>query len=245
MVSKRKFNKIKENDPESRIWKRTWQEQKTRNKLASVLRKKHKRLGEWKWVDSLLSKQYELEDKKLDFEISNLNWIIDTEEFSEKDLAFLENLSDSNLKKVKWFDNHWVRSVRHTFSDDRWNSSAKYPYYPKYVFLYEVCKDKASISDTTKNRLKSCAKAEVHELVYDEIKNDTFLYSYWESVIKHIFEYLPQKEVAEMMIYTRNMWTYSCIDVLLKNIDYFTELDDAYKKHINDTYEKFKKDWLI
>ena len=36
-MNKRKFNKAKEKNPESRIWKREWKYQQARNKLAKVL----------------------------------------------------------------------------------------------------------------------------------------------------------------------------------------------------------------
>ena len=46
MVTKREFNRIKKENPESRIWKRTWEEQKVRNELAKTLIKAWK-----KWVN--------------------------------------------------------------------------------------------------------------------------------------------------------------------------------------------------
>ena len=38
-MNKRKFNKIKEEKPESRIWQRNWSYQKARDNLAKALKK--------------------------------------------------------------------------------------------------------------------------------------------------------------------------------------------------------------
>ena len=44
MPNKLQFNRIKKNDPESKIWRRSWDEQKTRNELYNLIKKERKEL---------------------------------------------------------------------------------------------------------------------------------------------------------------------------------------------------------
>jgi hypothetical protein len=72
-------------------------------------------------------------------------------------------------------------------------------YYPKYVFLYEIFKDSSLIDEEIKVELKEKAESEIWEMIFDEIKNGTFLCGWSPSILEHIFEYVTQKEVVSKL----------------------------------------------
>ena len=234
------FLKIKEFSPESRIGRRTREEQKVRDELTNVLRKRRKNKMEWRWThDSIEKKFSKLKSKEQDGEIACVSRALESGEFTVHDLKFLERLSYSDLSKVPMYGIHWMRRISHSLIDERdWSKSYEYPIFPKYAFLYEICKDKSFIDETIKSELKEKAKAEVWEMVCDEIKNDTILYGRSRSFVEHIFEYIPQKVFANKLRWTWNAWTETNVDTLLQHIDWFTELDDDYKKEIRREYNK-------
>lgn len=74
-MNKRKFNKIKEENPESRIWQRNWSYEKARNSLAKALKKwrnnseKYKESEKYARMDYLLEKTFSNEPlNKTDYE---------------------------------------------------------------------------------------------------------------------------------------------------------------------------------
>ena len=69
MVTLLEFNRIKKENPESKIWKRTWEEQNIRNKLAKTLIKARK-----KWVSHPYNKQLELKNSVANKTIKDLEW---------------------------------------------------------------------------------------------------------------------------------------------------------------------------
>ena len=65
-MKKSEFLKIKESSRDSRIGRRSWKEQDTRNDLALVLKKERKRGQKWKEKSkSLERKETELRTKKI------------------------------------------------------------------------------------------------------------------------------------------------------------------------------------
>lgn len=240
--------------PESRIGKRFREEQEVRDDLARVLKKKKKRAERWKQTEKLDRKQHELETKKQHLELArhqelearkqHLEFVgvagrVGTDVWlTQNDLDYLEKLSFDDLCKMWKYREHRIRSFCHKASDSWVVTSKEYPYFPKYTFIYEIFRDKSWIDDEKKSELKEKAKSEVRKLVSDEIENDTFLYERDRSILEHIFEYIPQKTVANKLRWTWNMWTDSCVDVLWRHIDWFTELDEDYKKEIRREYNK-------
>ena len=226
--------------PESRIGKRSREQQKARDELVSLLKKKRQKEQKWKQISTRLErKQAKFESKKLDMEVKDMIGLLDSDQITSYDLKFLESLSYSDLSKIPRYSDHWMRRISHSYRDERnWEESRKYPIFPKYVFLYEISKDKPLIPEEKKLELREKAKMEVRQLVVDEIKWDTFLYERDRSTLEHIFEYIPQKTVANKLRWTWNMWTDTCVDVLLRYIDWFPELDEDYKKEIKREYDK-------
>ena len=327
-MKKSEFLKIKESSWDSRIGRRSWKEQDTRNDLALVLKKQRGRQQKWKEKsESLEKKERMLRDEKLNLEIESISRILESwYKLTLQDLKFLESLSDEDLCKIPVYQMCWkplkyvflfeifssVSSVnwdiksqlkekakeevldyvsketkRDTFILRRsrvsiekileyitpevfelkciewienlsmlgghygrmseichksWEAgivtSKKYPYSDKYVYLYERCKNNPLFGEKFKSKLKEKAKEEVWEMVCKEISNDTFLYQWQRSTLEHIFEYIPQKTVANKLRWTWNMWTHTNVDVLLGYIDWFTELGEDYKKEIRREYNK-------
>ena len=236
-MKKSEFLKIKESTPDSRIGRRSWKEQDTRDDLAFVLKKQRRREKTWCGRSTLLIKmENKLKSKKLNFEIERASHSIDTDKFTEFDLKFLESLSYENLSKIPSYQIHWMRKIVHTASDVGVPTSWDYPYFPKYTFLYEICKDKTLISEETKIQLKEKAKDEVWKMVCDEIKADTVFYDKSKSFVKHVSEYIPQKVFANKLRWTWNMWCDTYVDALWRHIDWFTDLDEDYKKEIRREY---------
>ena len=232
-MKKQDFIKIRENTPYSRIGRRSRKEQEIRDELAVVLKRQRRQEMEWKGISrSLMKKKGKLEVQKHGMEIEDISKIIDTDQLKESDLKFLESLSRTDLCKIKKYTEHRMRRIVHTASEWGVVTWKEYPYYPKYAFLYEICKDKPLISEGTKSELKEKAKAEVWKMVCDEISNDTILYDKWPWFLKDVCEYVPQKVLANKIRWTGNAWTHTNVDVLWYHIDWFTELDEEYKKEI-------------
>ena len=180
-----------------------------------------------------------MERQKYDGEIACVSRVLERGEFTVHDLKFLESLSYSDLSKIPMYNLHWMRRISHSSTDVRdLSQSYEYPIFPKYAFLYEICKDKPFIDETIKSELKEKAKAEVWKMVCDEIENDTILYEKQRSFVEHIFEYIPQKVFANKLRWTGNAWTETNVDALISHIDWFTELDEDYKKEIRREYNK-------
>ena len=233
------FERIQQMSPSSRIGRRTRKEQMVRDDLAKVLKTKKKKEEKWKHTTRLEKKQQKLETQKHDGEIACVSRALERGEFTVYDLKFLESLSYSNLSKVPMYNVHWMRGISHIEEDVRdCSRSYKYPIFPKYTFLYEICRDKPFIDEVIKSELKEKAKAEVWKMVCDEIANDTFFYERPRSFVEHIFEYIPQKVLANKLRWTGNAWTETNLDVLLQHIDWFTELDEDYKREIKREYNK-------
>lgn len=233
------FERIQQMSPCSRIGRRTREEQIVRDDLAKVLKIKKKKEEKWKYPRRLEKKQQKLEKKKHEGEIACVSRALERGEFTVCDLKFLESLSYSDLSKVPIYNIHWMRSVFHSLIDERdWSRSYNYPIFPKYTFLYEICKDKSFIDETIKSELKEKAKAEVWKMVCDEIENDTILYGRSRSFLEHIFEYIPQKVFANKLRWTWNAWTETNVDILVRHIEWFTELDEDYKKEVIREYNK-------
>ena len=233
MVSKGKFNKIKEQNPESRIWKRTWEEQSTRNDLAKVLKKERRKTQKWKEIsDKLQSKENNLRNKLLEHDIARIDEKISNNEFTEKDLEFL--IENNVVTLLKDYRKHRLTSIRHSAWEAWVTTSSWYAYEPKDTFLYELCKDNPLISDEKKNELREKANKEVRAIVYAEISNDTILYEKPHGFVKHLSTYIPQKEFAEILMKTWNMWCASNIDVLAQHLDEFDELDEQFKEEIRE-----------
>ncbi len=238
MVSKRRFNKIKEEKPESKIWKRTWEEQDTRNDLAKVLKKERKLNQKWEWLpNKLKNKKNELNNKLLEHDVKKIDERIDNNEFTEEDLLFLEENKCTNL--LKDYRNHRLTGIKHSAWNWGITTSSWYPYKPQYTFLYELCKDNPQISESKKEELREKADKEVRVIVHKEIENDTILYEKPQWFVKHLSIYIPQKEFAELLINTGNMWTSSNIDILVEHLDEFDELDNQYKEEIRERHKRW------
>ena len=105
MVTKREFNRIKRENPESRIWQRTWEEQKIRDKLYQAIVESKKKWETHPYVE-VFEKQLELNEettKKWE-RIKKLQWkLADAEEqLKGKDEELLKNsevMKEFNRKK--------------------------------------------------------------------------------------------------------------------------------------------------
>lgn len=101
LIEKFKFNRIKKNNPESRIWQRTWEYQKTRNKLAEALKKWDENAEKSARMDYLVEKVVSKEvTKDLNKELLN-----------NSDKEFIISLSKEDLDKFLWllFDKLMVK----------------------------------------------------------------------------------------------------------------------------------------
>ena len=83
-MRKFKFNRIKKNNPESRIWKRTWEYQKTRNNLAKALKK-------WNENDEKLARMDYLVEKTVSEEL-----------LTESEKKFIISLPKEDLDTFLW-----------------------------------------------------------------------------------------------------------------------------------------------
>ena len=96
MVTKKEFNKIQAENPESRIWRRSREEQELRNDLASVLKKSRKKRDKLlvkakkKWIETPLEE--EIKRKRF------LNWDMLEELHWDKN-AVLENIKKYCVSK--------------------------------------------------------------------------------------------------------------------------------------------------
>ena len=236
-MKKSEFLKIKESSWDSRIGRRSLLEQKTRDDVALIIRRQRRRVQKWKEKSkSLVEKEIKLRKELLNLEIDSVSKVLEWwDNPTLQDLRFLEWLSASELSKIGIYYTHWMRWISHSYTS--WEIF-EHPYYPKYVFLYEIFKDISWIDEKIKSELKEKAKAEVRELVCNEIKWDTFLYSRWRETLMHIFEYIPQKIIANKLRWTWNLWTDSNVDVLWRHIGWFTDLDEDYKKEIKREYNR-------
>ena len=238
MVSKRKFNKIKEGNKESRIWKRTWEEQDTRNDLAKVLIKERKLNQKWRAIPQWLkNKKNELNKEMLKHDVKKIDEKIINNEFTEEDLLFLEENKCTDL--LKNYRNHRLTGIKHSAWKTGITTSSWYAYKPHYTYLYELCKNMPQIPEIKKEELREKANKEVRVIIYKEIENDTILYKKSEWFVKHLSEYIPQKEFAELLINTWNMRTSSNIDILVEHLNEFNELDDQYKEEIKERCKRW------
>lgn len=99
MVSRQKFNKIKKENPESRIWKREWKEQESRNALAKILIKAKK-----EWVDiDYIKKIFGLQKEKEELE-KRLEESKKRAEESEKSIRFWQDEAQRINKEFKEAD---------------------------------------------------------------------------------------------------------------------------------------------
>lgn len=240
MVTKKEFERIKKENPESRIWHRDWWEQEIRNALALVIKKQRKRAQKWKEKSkSLEMKETELRNKKFELEMANISKKLEYwNNLTLQDLKFLESLSFSDLSQITVYNIHWMSRITHKNQDDWWNTSSDHPHFPKYTFLYESFEDSRRVDEKIKSELKEKAKDEVWEFVCDEIEKNTSIKSWNSTIIKYILKYIPQKTLADKLKWTWNTWTNTNIDVLQRHIDLFTELDEDYKKEIEREYDR-------
>lgn len=73
MVTKREFNRIKKENPESRIWQREWEDEKRRNDLYKTIMKAEKKWEVHPYVESY-KKQLELNDMNLKLKEDTLEY---------------------------------------------------------------------------------------------------------------------------------------------------------------------------
>ncbi len=202
---------MKESSQDSRILRRTWEEQMTRDRLALVLR-------EERWM----------RNKKLDLEILSISQALEGwKDLTLYDLKFLDSLSCSDLSKIWIYKDHWMRQIS-SHGSMTWKMDG-HSYYPKYVFLYEIFKDSSLIDEEIKVELKEKAESEIWEMIFDEIKNGTFLCGWSPSILEHIFEYVTQKEVVSKLWWIWNVKRKAHEDSLWKYADWLTEMDEEYE----------------
>lgn len=96
MVTRREFNRIKKQNPESRIWKRTRKEQKLRNELAKILMKARE-----EWIDTTAD---EYAKKLLKLEKEKQEKIDDIAKLEEKIWDTEKELEwkEQELWRIKW-----------------------------------------------------------------------------------------------------------------------------------------------
>lgn len=235
------LKEILESNPSSRLSRWSEKERRIRKILAMVFKVERKLTNKWIKAPNILNNIEESLKKVVnDWEKESRSRLLKKwyGTFSWENLEFLDNLSDSDLLKINSYNMHWMRRIFHSSSDEWWNTSSDHPYFPKYTFLYEIVKNNLRVSEKIKSELKEKAKAEVWKMICDEIKNDTILYDKPRWFVEHIFEYIPQKVFANKLRWTWNMWTETNVDVLIRHIDLFTELDEDYKKEIRREYNK-------
>ena len=115
MVTKREFNRIKRENPESRIWQRTRKEQKVRNELAKTLIKAKK-----SWVET----PYEEYTGRLTKEKQKIEWeknkilqeIDDLAQKKERDSQQIWKELDS-LKQQKEQEKMFLKNNSHLIED--------------------------------------------------------------------------------------------------------------------------------
>lgn len=98
-----KFLEIKESGLNPRIARRTWEEQRTRDEIALILKKMRKRKQKWKKISrSLEKREEELRRKKLELEILSISRSLERWYYEPTlyDLKFLDSLSYSDLSKL-------------------------------------------------------------------------------------------------------------------------------------------------
>ena len=223
------FLKMKESSQDPRILRRTWEEQMTRDKLAEVLREKRLLKNNRLDLDFLtlaIKKEWELRREKLDLEILSVSRALESwSDLTLHDLKLLNSLSCSDLSKIRIYDVHWMRQVssKHTM----WGIF-EYHYHPKYTFLYEIFKDSSLIDEKIKSELKEKARLEVWEMVCDEVKNDTSIYSLTPSVLEHVFEYFSKKEVLDKLSQAWKKWLEKYVDSLWDYAVWLSEVDKDY-----------------
>ena len=212
----------REENPEIREWNRKlWRLQQLMDRLTRVL-----------WIKRTLSERWE---------IKRIFKIIDTDWLTESDLKFLEGLSISDLSEIGRFNKNRVNGIYHYMEkygvvDEDWH-----PYTSKYAFLYEISRDKPLISEQIKTQLKEKARKEIWKRICSGIIPDTFAYQLEDMAwfYRYIFEYIPQKVVANKMRWTGNNYVTTYIDNLWPWIEYYyDELDDDYKKQIKKEYDE-------
>lgn len=223
------FLKMKVSSQDPRILRRTWEGQMTRDKLAEVLREKKLLKNNRLDLDFLtlaIKKEWELRKEKLDLEILSVSRALESwSDLTLYDLKFLSSLSCSDLSKIRIYNVHWMRQIssKHTM----WEIF-EYHYYPKYTFLYEIFKDSSLIDEKVKTELKEKARLEVWEMICDEVKNGTSIYSLKPSVLEHIFEYFSKKEVSDKLSQTWKKWLEKYVDSLWDYTIWLSEVDKDY-----------------
>ena len=131
-MRKFKFNRIKKNNPESRIWKRTWEYQKTRNNLAKALKK-------WNENEEKLAKMDYLVEKT-----------VSEEPLTESEKKFIISLSKEDLdtflcslfKKLMEFVD-WIHASGSMDADelDEWDVQGFLAINKMFDFIKENRKD--------------------------------------------------------------------------------------------------------
>jgi len=225
----------KENSPIWENWDRLWGEHITNKKLAKVLEHEQKIVQKWKEIpNKLKSKENMLRNKLLEYEIKRIEEKIQTKEFTEEDLLFLEK--DDNVCHLSNYREHRLSWIKHSEWEAWVITNSWYAYKPKYTPLYEMCKDQPLISEETKKSWRRDARYEIVDIIYKEIENDTILYWYWEWFVKHVSEYISQTEFANMLIDNGNSRVHSDIGVLVRCIDYFDELDESIAEKLTEAW---------
>ena len=239
-----KGSKLKEflgSHPSSRIGKRSKYERKIREVLVCLLKVERKLTKGWMKVPRFLNNiEEKLRNLVSDWEKESHYRLLNQWKgtFPWRDLDFLDYLPDSDLLKINNYNMHWMKQISHSATDERLNTSVRYPYDPEYTFLYEIVKDSPRIDEKIKSELREKATKEVWKLVCDEVAEDVFLYKWGRETLEHIFEYIPQIVVANYLRWTWNNKTETEVKLLWRHIALFTELDENYKKQIEREYNK-------
>ena len=185
MVTRREFNRIKKENPESRIWQRKWEEQKVRNEIFNAMKSGNE------------TKEKEL---KIKYISQKIKWETN-EPLNQNDLLFLLSLPREGFAKLP--GELWSRK--------------------KYMYLFDMFKD-IKLDSNIMKELKNESKREAYLYIKEGIKKDkVFKYISINTALK----YLSQHELADIMTYNTNHWTYPNwqLDILAKRFGYFTELD--------------------
>lgn len=91
-MRKYKFNRIKKKNPESRIWKRTWEHQKSRDNLAKALKKWDENAEKSARIDFLVEK---VVSKEVTSDLSK-------ELLNKSEKEFIISLPKEDLDKFVW-----------------------------------------------------------------------------------------------------------------------------------------------
>lgn len=155
-MRKYKFNRIKKNNPESRIWKRTWEHQKSRDNLAKALKKWDENAEKSARMDYLVEKVVSKEvTSDLSKELLNKSekeFIIslpkeDLDKFVwllfDKLMKFVDSIYDSasldaeelNERDVKWF--LAINKVFDFIKENRKDVRIKRYYFPSTIQIGE------------------------------------------------------------------------------------------------------------